>query len=278
MTNSKELFNRLMGKIDLEETPDEIQSILYLVFEHRFGLTKTDILAGKEVERADSCDEIIDRINNDEPIQYILGVADFYGRQFIVTPSVMIPRTETELLVHDVIAHCLPTAQGTILDIGTGTGCIAISLAKELPNMKSVATDVSEDALKIAQVNADRFNVSIKFLCNDVLNDSLPLRNLDIIVSNPPYVSFREKSRMKKNVLLFEPPVAIFVPDDDPLVFYKAIASLAWKTLTSSGKVWVEINEQFGKEVVNIFSGKGFQQVSLRRDFSGKDRIVMASR
>jgi len=127
-------------------------------------------------------------------------------------------------------------------------------------------------------VNADRFNVSIKFLCNDVLNDSLPLRNLDIIVSNPPYVSFREKSRMKKNVLLFEPPVAIFVPDDDPLVFYKAIASLAWKTLTSSGKVWVEINEQFGKEVVNIFSGKGFQQVSLRRDFSGKDRIVMASR
>jgi release factor glutamine methyltransferase len=283
MANSKELFRELVTKIQLAESKEEIESMVYLLLENQLGLTRTDVLTKKELEtdQLPDWEEIILRINREEPIQYILGEAVFYGRKFKVDPSVLIPRPETELIIDEIIRAYpgRPEERGgrTILDVGTGSGCIAITLAKELSNAKVYATDVSAAALMTAVENAKRNRAAVEFIRHNILSDTLPQAGMDVIVSNPPYVTVAEKDRMKKNVKDFEPPEALFVPDDNPLIFYSAIARVGKKILRPGGKVFVEINERFGKEVSDLFSKEGYHSVAVVKDLADKERIVTAA-
>lgn len=278
MTNSKELFNDLLRRITLNEDKGEIQSIIYLILENKFGLSKTDVLSEKKIKTVDPTllDSIISRLNQDEPIQYILGSANFFGRSFDVNSSVLIPRPETELLVDEIKSFTKPIkAPCRILDIGTGSGCIAISLALEIPNSLVTAIDISKDALICANENAVVLGASVNFIELDILNQEL-IDQFDLIVSNPPYISVEEKKSMKQNVLTYEPHLALFAPQNDPLIFYRTIAAKCRKNLTSHGSLWLEVNEHFGEEVRNLLETQGFQNVQILKDLDGKDRMIKA--
>jgi release factor glutamine methyltransferase len=274
MTNSKELFSEVVKHISLPEPKAEIESIVYLLFEKKWRLTRTDILAEKQTTITwMDVDPYIHRINTHEPIQYILGQADFYGRPFLVNPSVLIPRQETELLVQEIINHTKSRkAPLTILDIGTGSGCIAISLALEL-NCNVTALDVSLPSLTVARENAARLKASVNFSKTDILKEQLP-EKYDIIVSNPPYISLAEKQSMKRNVLDYEPHTALFPVGVDTLIFYRVIAKQAQTALKSGGSLWFEINEHYAKEICEIMKASGFESVTVLKDWSGKDRVV----
>ena len=276
MTNSKELFNELVNQVRLDETRDEICSIIYLLLEDKFGLTKVEVMTGKEIEpiKLDYFKDIIQRINRHEPIQYVLGKAEFYGRGFAVDGSVLIPRPETELLIRAVLKE--KKFSPTILDIGTGSGCIAITLAVEIPSSEVYAIDISEEALTVAQQNAENLKAKVNFSKFDILANEKLEHRFDIIVSNPPYIAESEKKEMNSNVLDFEPPLALFVTDKDPLVFYKAIARRGKSLLKPGGKIFVEINERFGKELKQHFRNEGYSNVSIEKDINNKDRILMA--
>ncbi len=279
MTNSKELFQQLCSRLTLDEDADELTSLIYLLLEKKVGLSKTDILAGKAVQESlSSFESILFRINNHEPIQYILGEADFFGRSFIVNTAVLIPRPETELLVQSAIdiARNISAHTLNILDIGTGSGCIAISLACELRHSYVTALDISDSAIACTQKNADRHQTSINFLQLDILKEDLPPPQLDLIVSNPPYIDPVEKKDMRENVLAYEPHLALFTPEDDPLIFYRAIAQKSKHLLTHQGAVLVEINSRFGAEVAQLFKDEGYTQVDTIKDLDQKDRIVLA--
>ena len=277
MTNSKKLFDELANSVRLDESRDEIHSIIYLLLKDKFGLSKTDIMTGREIEsgKLDSLAGILDRINRKEPIQYILGKAEFYERQFVVNNSLLIPRPETELLVRSVIDNHIPTP--TILDIGTGTGCIAITLALEIPTSQVYAIDISDDALTVAKQNAQTLKAKVHFSKWDILSDKVINQKFDVLVSNPPYITEAEKRAMKSNVLDFEPHLALFVTDGDPLIFYRTIAKKGRSLLKSGGKVFVEINERFGSNVSDLFVSEGYTDVQILKDLDGKDRIVMAT-
>lgn len=276
MTNSKELFNELVNQVRLDETRDEICSIIYLLLEDKFGLTKVEVMTGKEIEpvKLDYFNDIIQRINRHEPIQYVLGKAEFYGRAFAVDGSVLIPRPETELLIRAVLKE--KKFSPTILDIGTGSGCIAITLAVEIPSSEVYAIDISKEALTVAQQNAKNLKAKVNFSKFDILANEKLEHRFDIIVSNPPYIAEREKKEMNSNVLDFEPPLALFVTDKDPLVFYKVIARRGKSLLKPGGKIFVEINERFGKELKQHFRNEGYGNVSIEKDINNKDRILMA--
>ncbi len=276
MTNSKELFNELVNQVRLDETRDEICSIIYLLLENNFGLTKVEVMTGKEIEpvKLDYFNDIIQRINRHEPIQYVLGKAEFYGREFAVDGSVLIPRPETELLIRAVLKE--KKFSPTILDIGTGSGCIAITLAVEIPSSEVYAIDISEEALTVAQQNAKNLKAKVNFSKFDILANEKLEHRFDIIVSNPPYIAESEKKEMNSNVLDFEPPLALFVTDKDPLVFYKVIARRGKSLLKPGGKIFVEINERFGKELKQHFRNEGYSNVSIEKDINNKDRILMA--
>jgi len=277
MTNSKVLFNELKSNISIDESPSEIESILFLLFEKKFGLTKSNVLLEKQITITDDLPSIIHRINNHEPIQYILAEADFFGRSFYVDKHVLIPRPETELLVEEAINQLKHERQnhGTILDIGTGSGCIAITLAKEFVGKKVIAIDASVAAIEVAKKNANFRHANIDFVRSDILIDDLSFQQIECIVSNPPYIAKSEISSMNKNVTDYEPSLALFVDDNDPLIFYKRIALLAGKGLTHCGKLLVEINERFGNEVASLFEINNFKQIEIKKDLDGKDRIVM---
>ena len=279
MMNSKTLFRDFVKGIELLESRDEIQSIAYLVFENIFGLTKTAILAEESVNLnqaiRDRFDEIVARINRFEPVQYILGESIFYGRSFNVNPGVLIPRPETEELVGLVINFVRNSNRKNyrVLDIGTGSGCIAITLALELSDTEVFGTDTSAEALVTASANAQKLKASVTYLNHDVLNSKLPF-SIDIIASNPPYIGWDEFNTMSKNVVEHEPKLALFVDADDPLLFYKAIVTRAKESLTPGGLLAVEINERFGKEVQRLFVANDLDEVEIMRDAFGKDRIV----
>ena len=301
MANSKELFSELVNNIRLKESKDEVEGMVYLVLENQLGLSRTDVLAGGKVVGfdRDRLEEIVLRINHLEPIQYILGEAWFYGRKFKVNPSVLIPRPETELIVREVIKqglgpHPLPSPRlpsalrqasqrewglgGTIIDVGAGSGCLAITLAKELPAWEIHATDISKEALKTAAENAELHHVALHFYDHDILTEEFPVTGFDFIVSNPPYVTRSERNRMKKNVLDHEPELALFVPDDNPLIFHRAIAQQGKRILRRpGGRVILEINEKFGNEVKMLFSAEGYSAVVIGKDLAGKDRFVSAT-
>jgi release factor glutamine methyltransferase len=266
MTNSKELFQDLVRSITIQEDKGEIQSLVYLLLEKFLKLSKTDILSEKEitVNNPDQLRSCVERINQHEPIQYILGEAEFYGRIFQVNPSVLIPRPETELLVYEVIQHAKAQKRKLeMLDIGSGSGC------------KVKAIDISADALACAKLNASELNAHVEFSICDILIDSIE-GEFDIIVSNPPYIALEEKAGMERNVLEHEPHLALFAPEHEPLAFYKAIALKSKHALLPKGSVWVEINQRFGNEVKNIFESLGYRNCKIIKDLDNKDRIITA--
>ena len=205
------------------------------------------------------------------PVQYVLGRAYVCDHWFSVSPATLIPRPETEELVDWIVSDAV--GQERILDIGTGSGCIAISLADRLPGAEVSGLDISEAALEVAKDNARSIGVSLRWMHLDILGQ-VPPGKYDIIVSNPPYVTQREKEQMRANVLDFEPHTALFVPDEDPLLFYERIAVLSSELLAPHGWVYLEINEYLGNEVVSLMEKEGFSHVELRKDFLGKDRFV----
>ena len=277
--NSKTLFRDFVNGIELLESREEIHSMAYLVFENIFGLTRTAILAEESVNLNETTrnrlDEIVARINRFEPVQYILGESFFYGRSFNVDRAVLIPRPETEELIRLVIDFVRKSNRKNyrVLDIGTGSGCIAITLALELNDIEVFGTDTSSEALVTASANAEKLKASVKYLNHDVLNSKLPF-SVDIIASNPPYIGWDQFNTMSKNVVDYEPKVALFVDSEDPLLFYKAIAKRARESLTPGGLLAVEINERFGKEVQRLFLANDLVEVEIIQDTFGKDRIV----
>lgn len=274
MANSKAVFNNLISQLNGLD-PGEAHAIGLLLMEKLCGVSRTSILAEKEIEFFDFS-PLVARLNAHEPIQYILGEAEFFGRKFNVNQHTLIPRPETELLIQEVLKS--KNQQQAILDVGTGSGCIAITLAKEIPNATIAAVDISTGALETAAANAKQHNASVTFIHGDFLNDAFALEPLDWIVSNPPYVCASEKKTMELNVLNFEPHSALFVPDNDPLLFYKAITSKSEQLLKPSGKIVVEINARFGNEVKQLFDEKGFLNTKIIKDLDGKDRIVFAEK
>jgi release factor glutamine methyltransferase len=275
MINSKTLFQQLTQQIHLAEDPDEIKSIVYLLFEKEFGLRRTDVMAEKEIPFIDQerVSTLLQRINSEEPIQYILEEAEFYSRRFYVNSSVLIPRPETELIIQ--LAQAEKVRPSSILDIGTGSGCIAITLALEFPSCRVHALDISNDALTIARTNAEALKAIVHFFESDILTQTLALSNLDLIVSNPPYVMDKEREQMSRNVLTYEPSLALFVADSDPLVFYKTIALKGKQMLRPKGVILVEINEQLGNETSQLFQQAGFD-TEIVSDINGKDRVIRA--
>ncbi len=259
----------------------EIESITRLIFEKVPGLTRLQVHLNQQeiISSANLAQikEIVNRLIQFEPIQYILGETEFYGLPMKVNPGVLIPRPETEELVDWIIHDCHP-ANPTILDIGTGSGCIPIALSKNLTRAVAEGWDISPDALMVARENAEINQVKIDFVCADILNIGYPVQKqkYDIIVSNPPYVRVSEKSAMLRNVIDFEPHIALFVPDKDPLVFYSTIADIATDQLKPGGKLYFEINEQFGNETADLLSLKGFKNIILRKDINGKERMLKA--
>ncbi len=288
MQSSKQLYDNLLQQITAYES-QEAKEIVFWLMDFYLGIKKIDILSDKSFEKAIDWTNIIERLNNNEPIQYILGETEFYGRRFLVNNSVLIPRPETEELVKYIVdkqKNQFPVIsnQLSILDIGTGSGCIAISIAKELPNFKVSAYDISKKALETAKKNAELNKADVTFEKIDILKPSFihsliqyPLRHsFNIIVSNPPYVMKQEIDRMQKNVLDFEPHLALFVEDSEPLIFFHAIANFAFNNLTDNGLVAVEINEALGEETANVFRRKGFSKVEIIKDIHQKDRFVSA--
>jgi release factor glutamine methyltransferase len=258
----------MVESITIDESRGEIESIVYLVLHSLFGLRREHVMVDKEVTYDESeLNQIIMRINNHEPIQYILNEAEFFGRLFYVNEDVLIPRPETELLVREVIRY-VGDRSTRIVDVGTGSGCIAVTLACELPNATITATDVSHGAIDVAHKNSLTFNTYVEFFVNDILNEALPA-NVDIIVSNPPYIAKEEAPSMNKNVVDYEPHLALFVVDNDPLIFYRSISN------KKARAVFVEINERFGGEVKSIFEERGFK-TEIIRDIDNKDRIIKA--
>lgn len=272
LTNSKALFQSIKSRLKLNDN-DEVHAMALGIMEKYYRLSITDILSEKEVEEVDFTD-IIQRLNQHEPLQYVLGEADFCGRKFKVNSSVLIPRPETELLIREVLNHH-PVAP-RILDIGTGSGCIAISLKLEIPSAKVFGLDISEEALRVANENAKTLNAEVEFINRNFLHE-FSIDPVDIIVSNPPYVCEVEKVSMGKNVLDYEPHQALFVPNNDPLLFYRVIGKRKQSLLRSNGKVFVEINERLGKEVKELFETAGFNSVQIIKDLDRKDRIVVAT-
>lgn len=289
----------------------EAKAIVRYVLDVRFGLSATDVYCGKVTQlSADDSEElrkIMLRLQTAEPVQYVLGRADFCGRTFRVAPGVLIPRPETEELIEliaplrppkggrrDGNAHSLhpkgypqedaslhPPLGGqrgaSILDIGTGSGCIAITLALDIPGAEVTAWDISEEALAIARRNARELGADVDFRPQDALNPPDDKAAWDVIVSNPPYICDRERAAMERNVLDHEPHTALFVPDDDPLLFYRAIARYARRALKPGGSLCFEINPLYADDMRSMLVAEGFAAIESRNDQFGKERFVKAS-
>ncbi|WP_299578255.1 peptide chain release factor N(5)-glutamine methyltransferase [uncultured Sunxiuqinia sp.] len=261
----------------------EIESLIRIIFEKLRRYTLSDLMLKKDVllteEENQQILQIVARLKKQEPIQYILGETEFYGLPFKVTPSVLIPRPETEELV-DWILKSRQTQAPRILDMGTGSGCIPISLKKHWPEAEVMGCDISEEALDVARKNAGLNKTEVAFFHLNILNPLLPesFPGIDILVSNPPYVTDSEKAVMSDLVLNNEPAKALFVPDEDPLVFYQALTTFALKHLRYGGQLFWEINEAFGEESVALLKENGFSNVTLRKDINGKNRMIYAER
>jgi release factor glutamine methyltransferase len=266
----------------------EAESFFYLILEDKHQLKRIDLALNPDLEFTDKDMEvwnpILEQLKLEIPIQYLLGTTSFYGLDFEVNENVLIPRPETEELVEWIIKSNSNTeASGgkmkdlKILDIGAGSGCIAISLAKNIPNAQVFAIDVSEKALATARKNAEINHVNVTFLKQNILETDDLAQQFDIIVSNPPYVRNLEKQEIKKNVLDNEPHLALFVEDDDALIFYRKIAELAQKNSSKNGQLFFEINQYLGKEMVELLGKMNFKNIELHKDIYGNDRMIKAS-
>lgn len=253
---------------------NEAENLVNWLLEHHLGLRRVDMMHFlEEKDLPINLKADFEKLKTGEPIQYILGHGPFYGREFIVTRDTLIPRNETEELVHLIIKEN-PKPNLKILDIGTGTGCIPISLALEMNSPEVYALDISEKALEVASENADKLHAKVRFSKCDILKEIPQVEELDILVSNPPYIPIEEKGQMHHNVLDYEPDLALFVSNEDPLIFYRAISEKGKKLLKPSGKIYFEINERFGNAVADLLETLGYQNVRIIKDLNGKDRMV----
>ena len=280
VNSSSQLFRQISKELSPHYDKREAKSLSFIVIEYFFEVGRTQILMDlpftkMDEEILDNLNECIKRLNEEEPIQHILGETEFYGLPFYVSPNVLIPRSETEELVNWVIEEC-KSKELTVLDIGTGSGCISIVLKKEQPQFNVFALDVSLEALTVANDNAQLNQVDIKLMEHDILSDHIPEMKVDVIVSNPPYITSDEKRDMKKNVLEFDPSLALFVTNDDPLVFYRTIGLVGLEILSNSGKLFFEINENFGNETVELLKSLGYKKVILKKDLNDKHRMILA--
>lgn len=285
------------GELEKLYGSDEANALIMILLEHYFNIDRMKIALEPDLRLSESemltLHFAVKELLKNKPVQYIIGETEFCGMRFFVNENVLIPRPETEELVNKLAvtpnSSFRPKRSGvekspaniSILDIGTGSGCIAISLAKLIPDSDVTAVDVSEKALEVAKKNAEANEVSVTFIKDDILNpQNRDLLNgqFDIIVSNPPYVCESEKSEMRANVLDYEPSTALFVSDNDPLVFYRKILEFAQKALKPNGEVWFEINEKYGNETAELCHSEGFKNVEIIRDFRERERILRARR
>lgn len=287
----KDLKHKFHEQLDAIYGKEEVQTFFFMLTEYYDAIKRIDLALNTDLTIEDDFvlkyESALEALKNHEPIQYIIGQTEFYGLPFYVNENTLIPRPETEELVELILLNTttngqLENVEGNnqfnILDIGTGTGCIAISLAKQLPNANVSAIDVSAKALEMANKNAELNQVDIDFIENDILkicNSELDSgTKFDIIVSNPPYVRQLEKLQMQDNVLNHEPHLALFVEDENPLIFYRAITQFATKNLKPNGELYFEINEYLGKEMMALLKDFGFKNIQLKQDFFGKDRMI----
>ncbi|MCK8141847.1 peptide chain release factor N(5)-glutamine methyltransferase [Flavobacterium sp. I-SCBP12n] len=264
---------------------DEAESFFYLILEEKHQLKRIDLALQIDLTFSENeikvWNVILEQLKQEIPVQYILGNTSFYGLDFEVNKNVLIPRPETEELVDWIIKSNTKDSFSKnikILDIGTGSGCIAISLAKNVANAQVFAIDVAENALATAEKNAQNNKVEVAFWNRNILETYDLEEQFDIIVSNPPYVRNLEKEEIKKNVLDNEPHLALFVEDNDALIFYKKIAELAQKNLSENGQLYFEINQYLGKEMIGLLEKMNFKNIELRKDIYGNDRMIFANR
>ncbi|MEZ7946011.1 MAG: peptide chain release factor N(5)-glutamine methyltransferase [Flavobacteriaceae bacterium] len=273
----------------------EIDSFFFLLLEEYLGFRRVDIVLKSDFKINQQTLNLLQsatkQLEQEVPLQYIIGKTEFYGLPFVVNKHVLIPRPETEELVAWVVSESsrfktfntstkqtTETKQLKILDIGTGSGCIPVSLKKQLPFAEISAIDISNDALTVAKKNAVLNNVDIHFILQDILKTVALDQHYDIIISNPPYVRELEKKELKNNVLKNEPHVALFVENDNPLIFYDKIAELAKNYLNKNGLLFFEINQYLGTETINLVNKKGLKNIQLKKDMFGNDRIIVASK
>ena len=276
-------FNYIFDRLCMSYPASEARAIARLVLETRFGLTPIDICMGRDrtfsLEERRDLENIVKRLSQKEPVQYVLGQTDFCGRTFSVAPGVLVPRPETEELTEWIIRDEKASGFSSpdILDIGTGSGCKAITLSQELPQAQVSAIDISPQALAIARENAERLGAAVNFRCQDILDSPSKEQDSplwDIIVSNPPYICEHEREDMEENVLRYEPSQALFVPDHDPLLFYREIGHKAARLLDAGGRLFFEVHEDYACGVCTLLSGQGFVGVECRCDMNGKPRMV----
>lgn len=262
----------------------EARAIAFLVLEEAFNVSRTDVYADKVRQFSEDERERLQRmsllLSEGTPVQYVLGHCGFHGHTFNVSPAVLIPRPETEELVDWAVEEIekLNTPSPRILDVGTGAGCIAISLKLALAKAEVVAWDISEAALSIAKDNAHRLQADVAFSRVDMLRPFEQKLSFDIIVSNPPYICQSEQHEMERNVTNYEPHTALFVPDNDPLLFYRALCDHAQRLLSPNGFLIVELNRAYGDATATLFKDSGLRDVELRKDFYGNDRMLIGRR
>lgn len=278
-----ELLPYYINKLSAVYPDSEIENIFYVVCDYKHGFSKIDInLLKPQLSESELLlhRQIVKRLESGEPIQHIIGEIEFYGLPFKVNANVLIPRPETEELVNLILNQIENKAKVlNIIDIGTGSGCIPISLKKHLSQSKIYGLDVSKKAIKTAQLNAQLNNVTVTFIEENILTANLSnLPQFDIIISNPPYVLESDKQKMDKNVLEFDPHLALFVADADPLLFYKKIVKLAVNTLKPMGMLFFEIHENYGLDTEKLLQKNGFTNTKIVKDMQNKDRMVWGKR
>jgi len=276
----KETIRMMKHRLEPHYGPGETKAMIHLIFYHLKGWNFTDLIIHEADDVSDyisgKINEILGRLKNDEPIQYILGTAYFYGMDLEVNRSTLIPRPETEELVDMIVKRLGSEKDLRVLDIGTGSGAIAIALSRNLPFSKITAIDISEKALEMARKNARALNAPVDFILQDIFIYSPPPESFDLIVSNPPYIDESEKERMERNVLDYEPHTALFVPDENPLIYYSRIAEISGKALSPGGFLYFEINPRHCDELKALLKKEGFSDVDAVKDMHGKFRFVSA--
>ena len=281
----KDIQDIFHKELDLIYGKEEVDSFFFMILDDYFNIFRIELALKPELsiakEEQGPMFKALDDLKNEKPIQYILGKTEFFGLQFKVNNHVLIPRPETEELVDWILQNANIESELRILDVGTGSGCIAISLAKHLVNSKIIALDISSEALELAKENANLNNVDVKFVKANILDKNINFtrdKKFDIIVSNPPYVKMKDKDQIKPNVLNYEPHLALFVEDKDPLKFFRSISKFAIANLNKEGLLFFEINEYLGNKVKKLLKDQEFRNIELRKDIFGKDRMTKATR
>lgn len=278
-----EITQLMHRRLDVIYGHAEVEAMARMVMEEQLNYSPVDTVLRAQNDAPDffesKLESVICRLEQHEPIQYILGVATFHGHRFSVTRDTLIPRPETEQLVDLIVDENGNHEDLRVMDVGTGTGCIAISLARALKFAQVTAIDISSKALQVAQSNADALKARVKFVCADILSMPLwPEASLDVVVSNPPYVCQSERGGMERNVLDYEPDSALFVPDNDPLLFYRPIARQAAAALAPGGRIYLEVNRRFASDVASLLTSVGLVDARTHLDTYGNQRFVTAQK